>query len=156
MTKGTSRLPILNVTKNNNKSKNISQRWMRSQKAPPSDGLAIPFLGSSFSKGSADGNIGNAVSFNCNSPIFKRLKQTAAIDVESAPVIDARVIGVENSRKRKRAVGDPIDEVMKTFKTDDEVTKRLLMVVHYMNQQPDLREMIVDANTGVVTFGKFL
>ena len=36
---------------------------------------------------------------------------------------------------------------MKKLKTEDEVTKRLLLVVHYMNQQPNLREITVDANT---------
>ncbi|KAJ2998473.1 hypothetical protein HDV02_004481, partial [Globomyces sp. JEL0801] len=69
---------------------------------------------------------------------------------------DSTLLGFQ---KRKRDVSDQMDDLyqaMKKLKTEDEVTKRLLLVVHYMNQQPNLREITVDANTGVVTFGQFL
>ena len=87
---------------------------------------------------------------------------TGVADAPVTGVADAPVTGVADaslSQKRKRDASGQMDDLyqaMKKLKTEDEVTKRLLLVVHYMNQQPNLREITVDANTGVVTFGQFL
>ena len=145
-----------------------SKRWLRSQKAPPSYDSTVErkvFLGSSFPKRIMDGNIGKTRSFNSNYSAYKKFAQTTIIGVADASVTgvaDAPVTGVADaslSQKRKRDASGQMDDLyqaMKKLKTEDEVTKRLLLVVHYMNQQPNLREITVDANTGVVTFGQFL
>jgi hypothetical protein len=129
--------------------KKSSIRWMRSQKAPPSYASVAErqvFLGSSVSKSTMDGSIGEVRSFNCNSPAFKRFPQKSVLDASL-------------SQKRKRESADQMEgllDSMKKLQTEDEATKRLLLVVHYMNQQPTPREMIVNSNSGLVTFGKFL
>jgi hypothetical protein len=65
---------------------------------------------------------------------------------------------IKSSQKRKRG-GDQMKDMyhsMKKLKTEDEVTKRILLVVHYMNEQPNPREIIVDGNTGTIKFGRML
>ena len=69
------------------------------------------------------------------------------------------VLWIRGSQSLLRDSGGELDDIcyaMKKLDTDNEITKRLLLVVYYMNQQPNPREITVDSNIGVVTFGQFL
>ena len=145
---------LLPIFKSRSKSSN---RWSRSQKSHPDYDSVVErkvFLGSSSSKGIMDGNIAKVTSFNINSPAYKKISQKSIICDADAPMIC--VADTSFSQKRKRDEMEDIYQAMKKLKTDDEVTKRLLLVVHYMNQQPNPREISIDAKTGVVNFGQFL
>jgi hypothetical protein len=45
---------------------------------------------------------------------------------------------------------------MKKLKTEDKATKRILLVVHNMNEQHNPLEIIVDGNTETIKFGRML
>lgn len=63
---------------------------------------------------------------------------------------------VPQSLKRKRENADKMDDLyesMKRLKTDDEITKRILLVVHYLTQVNQERNCdIIVGTDGNVTF----
>jgi hypothetical protein len=71
------------------------------------------------------------------------------------------VIATSSPRPHKRKRNDEgemesMNLAMKKLGTDCEVTKRVILLVHFMNQQPNPREIIINADNGEIKFGRFL
>ena len=78
-----------------------------------------------------------------------------AHDDSTSVVADMSSVNIKRKLKEEEQM-ETMHLSMKHLKTDCEMTKRVILLVHYMNHQENSREIVVTADNVVIKFGRFI